>query len=195
MTRKFLIPIISLVAFMVTLVFYQGTAPAAETSKILVQIVNELTSTNPLSTAKDNMVFSKSFAITDGTGINKAESIFRDQRTLTASSNEDLDLSGVLTDSFGATINFTKIKAIMVAAASGNTNDVLVGGAAASQFINWVSDPTDQIVVQPNGIFFLMNPTSGGYGVTGTSADLLRITNSAGGTSVTYDIIIIGETT
>ena len=193
MIKKFLIPIIILFAFIFSLAAWPVTA--SEKANILVQVVNELTSTNPLSTAKDNMVFKKTFAITDGVGINKAESIFRDQRTLTASSNEDLDLSGVLTDSFGAMITFTKIKAIVVSAASTNTNNVLVGGAATNGFINWVSDATDQIIVQPNGIFFLMNPTSAGYGVTPATGDLLRITNSAGGTSVVYDIIIIGETT
>jgi len=195
MTKKILIPITFVFAFLLSLAAWPGLAPATEKANILVQIVNELTSTNPLSTAKDNMVFTKSFAITDGTGVNKAESIFRDRRTLTASSNEELDLNGVLTDSFGATITFTKIKAIVISAASANTNNVLVGGSAINGFINWVSDATDKIVVHPNGIFFLMNPTSGGYGVTPATGDLLKIENSAGGTSVVYDIIIIGETT
>lgn len=195
MKKIILILILFLFAFLPSLVLHLAQAPAAETSKILIQIVNELTSINPLSTAKDNMVFSRTFAITDGVGINKAESIFRDQRTLTASATEDIDLAGVLTDAFGATISFTKVKAIMIYAATANTNNVQVGGAASNGFINWVSSPTDVIEVPPNSLFFLMNPTAAGYAVTAGTGDLLKITNGGGGTSVTYDIIIIGETT
>ena len=72
---------------------------------------------------------------------------------------------------------------------------MLVGGAATNAFINWVGNATDIITVQPNGIFFLMNPTAGGYAVTAATGDILKIANSGAGTSVTYDIIIIGETT
>ena len=195
MTKRFLLPITFLIAFMISLVAWPGPAPAAEKSNILVQIVNELTSINALSTAKDNMVFKRTFAITDGVGINKAESIFRDQRTLAASATEDIDLAGVLTDSFGTIITFTKVKAILVYAATANTNNVQVGGAATNAFINWVTSATDIIEVPPNGIFFLMNPTAAGYAVTAATGDILKITNGGAGTSVTYDIIIIGETT
>ena len=86
------------------------------------------------------------------------------------------------------------MKGIIVFAAVGNTNNVLVGNSGVNGFINWVSDTTDQLVVKPGGIFLLYDPTVGGYGVTAATGDLLKITNSGAGTSVTYDIILIGET-
>ncbi|KKL08722.1 hypothetical protein LCGC14_2572990, partial [marine sediment metagenome] len=104
------------------------------------------------------------------------------------------DLSGVLTDAFGALIAFSKIKTLIVAASANNTNDVVIGGAATFQFINWVGAVTDTIIIQPNGLFLLHNPTAGGYAVTAGTGDLLKIANSAGGTSVVYDVIVIGET-
>ena len=194
MIKKFLLPITFLAVFLVNLVAWPGVTPAAETSKVLLQIVNELTSSSVLSTAKDKLIYAKTWDITDGVGTLKAETICRDQRVLGPSATEDIDLSGVVTDSFGTTITFTKVKTILIYAATGNTNNVQVGGAASNAFINWVSSATDVIEVGPNGIFFLMNPIAAGYAVTDLTGDLLTITNGGGGTSVTYDIIIIGET-
>jgi hypothetical protein len=53
---------------------------------------------------------------------------------------------------------------------------------------------SDGIQVQPGGIFLLVTPSSGGYAVTASTGDLITMTNSAGSTSVTYDVIIAGET-
>lgn len=167
----------------------------SQSSTLQLILNSQFSKVQDLSTAKDVLNFKRIFQIADGIGANKAESIFHDQRTLTASSTEDLDLSGVLLDVFGVAIAFSKIKTMIIAALAGNTNDVLVGGAAATQFVNWVSDATDEIVVQPGGLFVLHNPTAGGYAVGAGASDLLKIANSAGGTSVIYDIILIGETT
>lgn len=132
-------------------------------------------------------------AFSNGTGANQANMVFTDQRTLSASGTEDLDLAGGLTDAFGNTITFTSIKGIFIYAATGNTNDVLVGGAASNQFIEWVSNASDVIVVKPGGFFGLCNPAANGYAVTASTGDLLKVANSSSGTSVTYDIIIVGE--
>ena len=166
----------------------------AQSSKLQVILNSTFSKAQDMSTAKDILNVKKLFQIADGIGANKAESIFHDQRTFTASSTEDLDLSGVLLDAFGVAIAFTKIKTIIVAAVIANTNNVLVGGAASNQFLNWTSDPTDEIVVKPGGVFMLHDPTAGGYAVAAGTGDLLKIANSAGGSSVVYDVIIIGET-
>lgn len=150
------------------------------------------TSALDFSTVSAPLSRTYSTIFTSGTGAGAADRIFADQRTITASGTDDLDLAGSLTDSFGATITFARIKVLFVAAAAGNTNNVLVGGAASAQFINWVSDATDKIVVRPGGEFLLKATDATAYAVTATSGDLLRIANSAGGTSVTYDIVLIG---
>lgn len=132
-----------------------------------------------------------SYTLTNGTAADQANQIWSDTRTLAASSTEDLDLAGGLTNAFGTTLTFTKIKSIIVKAAAGNTNNVLVGGAS-NAFVNWVSDATDKIVVRPGGCFALHTSDSTAYAVTASTGDLLRIGNSSSGTSVTYDIILIG---
>ena len=77
--KRFLIPITFIFALVVSLLAVPPYTPAAEKANILLQLVNELTSTNTLSTAKDNLTYRKTWAITDGTGVNKAETIFRDR--------------------------------------------------------------------------------------------------------------------
>jgi len=105
--------------------------------------------------------------------------IWMDQRTIAASSADDLDLYGGLTNSFGTTINFTSIKGIIIYADSANTNDVLVGGDGSAAFVNWVSASNDVVVVKPGGLFALINPQANGYAVTATTADILQIANSS----------------
>ena len=130
---------------------------------------------------------------TDGEAANQAEVMFRDTRTLAASATEDLDLSGTtLQDAFGIDIAFTSVKVMIVEAAAANTNNVLVGGAAATQWSAWAGDATDVVVVEPGGTFVILSPSAAGYAVGAGTTDLLKVANSSGGTSVDYTITLIG---
>ncbi len=112
---------------------------------------SNLTLTSPvdLGTAKYSVNMDTVHSFTDGEGLNQAEQVFTDQRTLAASANEELDLSGSLTDAFGTTLVFTSIKAMIITCAAANTNDLLVGGAAANAWSTWASDDTDEVIVVP----------------------------------------------
>jgi hypothetical protein len=131
----------------------------------------------------------------DGAIANKANRIWTDRRTLGASATENLDLAGSLVDAFGVTITFARIRAIVVAAADANTNNVLVGGDATSTFLTWVGSEASQVVVRPGGLFALVAPDATAYAVTATTGDLLMLTNSAGTSGVTFDIALIGSAT
>lgn len=140
------------------------------------------------------LAIQKNLVLRNGTGAGNADRMFTDQRTLTASSTEDLDLSGVLTDAFGATLTFARIKLIHIEALSTNVNNVVIGGAATNQFINWVGAATHQVVVRPGGFITLGTGAADatGYAVTAGTGDLLRIGNSGAGSSVAYNIVLIG---
>lgn len=129
--------------------------------------------------------------LTNGTGANQASLVWSDQRTILASANDDIDLAGVLTDAFGATITFARIKTIVIKAADTNVNNVVVGGAS-STFTTWVTGTNPAVLVRPGGLLVLSAPDATAYVVTATSADTFRITNGGAGTSVVYDIILIG---
>jgi hypothetical protein len=130
-------------------------------------------------------------ALADGTGANQADRIFTDTRTLSASATEDLDLAGSLTDAYGATITLARVKAILVKAASGNTNNVNVSRPASNGVPLFLA-ASDGIAVLPGGAFLWVAPNAAGVAVTAGTGDLLTFTNSSSGTSVTYDVVIVG---
>ena len=149
------------------------------------------TKTADFESASSRIAKALSIALTDGTGLGQADRIFKDTRTLTASATEDLDLAGSLTDVYGATVSFARIKALIVLAASGNTNNVNVTRPASNGVPLFLA-AGDGLPVKPGGGFAWFAPDATGIAVTGGTGDLITLTNSAGTTSVTYDVVIIG---
>jgi hypothetical protein len=134
------------------------------------------------------------FVLASGNAANQVSKCFADRRTIAASSNDDIDLTGGgLTDPLNQALNFGTVKAIYVKASAANTNNVVVGGAGTGAFNGPFNAATAKVSLEPGAVFLVAAPAAG-WAVTATSADLLRIANSAGGTSVTYDIIILGST-
>jgi hypothetical protein len=157
--------------------------------KLLLNYVASL----DLSSPTDLLGYSKRISFAPGTGANQASLLWHDQRTLAASATETLDLSGSLLDAFGVAVAFTKVRAILVYAAAANTNDVVVGGAAATQWAAPFGDVTDKVNVKPGGLFLLTAPDANGMAVANGATDSLKIANGSSGTGVTYDILIIGS--
>lgn len=164
----------------------------ALTTRLSLGIVAGFTGPLDLATSVNELNYPKLFQWASGTAANQADRVYHDQRTLTASATENLDLAGSLLDPFNNTITFARIKLLMVYAALGNTNLVQVGGAASNAFINWVANSSDIINVRPGGLLLLAAPDVTGYAVTAGTGDILKMTNSAGSTSVTYDIVLVG---
>lgn len=160
------------------------------TSKLSITVSGQ--QVNPLDLGSVGLPFTDSLVLTlaSGTGANQADRLFTDQRTLAASATEDLDLAGVLTDPFGATITMAKIKAIIIKAAAGNANDVQLTRPASNGVPLFLA-AADGIAVKPGGAFVWCCPGTG-ITVTPATGDLLTVTNSGAGTPVTYDVIIIG---
>lgn len=164
-------------------------------ARLLVDLAATLTSALDLTTVQAPLSFKRQFTLTDGAGANQVNRIWTDERTLAASATEDLDLAATLTDPFGATITFARVKALFVAASASNANNVVVGGAASNGFTTWVSGTTPAVLVRPGGLLALMAPDATGYAVTASTGDLLKVTNSGAGTGVTYQVIVIGSAT
>lgn len=160
------------------------------TTSFLADLDAIYTSALDLSTSTNNLGFTRQVNLASGTGAGQADKIWHDERTLAASTSENLDLVGSLVDAFGATLTFARVRGLVVYASPANTNNVLVGGAAANAFVNWVGDATDVVAVRPGGLLTLFAPDATAYAV-GTG-DQLKIANSGAGTSVTYDIVVIG---
>lgn len=162
-------------------------------ARLAVTAVADWTSALDLSTISVPVNKGWSVLLTNGTAAGQADRIWHDQRTLTASSTEDLDLAGVLTDPTGATITFARVKAIIVQAAAANSNNVVVGAAASNAWATLLNG-TGTVTLRPGAVFAAVAGVADatGWAVTAGTGDLLKIANSAGGTSVVYDVIVIG---
>ncbi|MCP4493413.1 MAG: hypothetical protein GY820_39815 [Gammaproteobacteria bacterium] len=132
------------------------------------------------------------WTVSNGTALNQGDLLWHDQRTLTTSTSEDLDLAGSLTNSFGTVVTFARIKLMAITAAAANGALIQVGGAASNQFINWVANSSDIINVHNNGGFVLWAPDAVGYEVTAGTGDLLKINNTDATNPATYDIYLMG---
>lgn len=135
--------------------------------------------------------------LTDGVLAGQANELYHKQRTLAASATEDLDLAGAaLLDPLGGTVTLARIKGLVVVAAATNTNNVVVGAAATNPWVGLLG-ATHTVTLRPGAVFAafagITDPT--GYVVIAGTGDLLKVANSGGTTSVTYDIIVYGCTT
>jgi hypothetical protein len=164
------------------------------TTRLTLAASASQTSTLDLGTAQALLAKSYTAELASGTAAGQADRIFHDTRTLAASANEDLDLAGVLTDALGGALTFVRIKGLIVSAAAGNTNNVIVGGAASNQFLSWVGAATHTVTVRPGATFALFAGAADavGYAVTAATGDLLRVANSSSGSTVTYDVVVLG---
>lgn len=165
---------------------------AVDTSSVQLTVIESQSSALALltGTAQINKVYQNLLA--SGTGANQADRVYYAQPTIAASGTTTIDLNGSVTDVFGATVSFLRIKAMIIAASSANTNNVIVGNAATNGFITWVGAATHTVTVRPGGFFCLTAPDATAYAVTAATADLLLFTNSGAGTGVTFDVILLG---
>lgn len=162
------------------------------TSNISVNVTGNYSLALDLATKTCNLLKAYSVDLASGTAANQADMIWHDQRTLTASATEDLDLAASLTDLLtGAAITFARVKTLVVIASSGNTNNVQVTRPASNGVPIFIA-AGDGVNVRPNGCLVIHAPDATAYAVTAGTGDLLTFTNSAGSTSVTYDVILIG---
>jgi hypothetical protein len=161
------------------------------TVKINIAAQYPLSPVLKLQSPSGDIAYSIARALADGIGVNQADRLFSDQRTLVASTNEDLDFAGsALTDAFGRVFTIVKIKVLVIVAALANVNNVQIrrGATNGIPIFTAVSSGVD---LGPGGIFMWASP-SAGVVVTPATGDLVNVANSGAGTSVIYDVVAIG---
>jgi hypothetical protein len=164
-----------------------------DVSTLQVQIAGNLTGTAVEGgTPQYPLNVTWSAPLTTGTGASQADKLYTAQITLPASSGQDIDLAGVLSDPFSVALTMVKLKAIAIRANALNTNNVNLTRPAANG-VPWLLAAGDGIAIGPGGIFVAVNPGAAGLGtVTPATGDLIRVDNSGAGSSVTFDIVLIG---
>lgn len=161
-----------------------------QTGEVSIRVTSKVTNSTDLASATANLDKTFSTPLTNGTGLNQANNSWSDRRSLATGANEDLDVSGSLTNALGVTVVFTKIKSITIQALSTNTTNITVTRPAANG-VPFLAAAGDGFVLTPGGCFTLTNPSDAGIAVTAATGDLINIANSAGATG-SYDIVIVG---
>lgn len=157
--------------------------------EVSARIEGVVTGSNDLAAPEQSLNVKEVLTFLTGSGPAQASAVFSDTRTLAASATETLDLNGTLLDAFGQSVAFTSLKAILIKAHATNTNNVVVGDAASNAQTGFLG-ATGTITLEPGDFALLVS--NNGFTVTPTTADLLKVANSAGGTGVTYDVVLIG---
>lgn len=156
-----------------------------------------------LSAPADTINVSKAIALLFGTGANKANQVWHDRRVLAGGANEELDLAGVLTNAYGATVTFANVCAILIINRSDEViadlhvtatdANIDVGGAAANGFLGPFVDATDKINLPAGAVLLVATPTAAGWTVTAGTVDLLKVENKDADDQACYDVVIAGE--
>lgn len=133
------------------------------------------------------------FALTDGTGSEQANNWWMDERTVNATTADNIDLAGSLTNQLG-TVVFTAVKAVIIAIdAPDGIKTLRVGPqGVANAFQGWEGGVAAGNYETVNEAFLKLNRYSG-WAVTAGTGDVLGIYNPGAG-AVTYRIWILGVT-
>jgi len=139
--------------------------------------------TNPTGLLDNlNLDFSRDLA--DGSGIDKVDLQWHDQRTL-VNATEVLSLDGGLTNKWGDTLDFDAIKFIGI---QNRETDVSPLALLEVQFKN------ERYYIGPNGIRWIIEPGPGGIlSIASSASELEGSITIISNASITYDIVLLGS--
>lgn len=161
------------------------------TTKITIDLSATLTRALDLLTGSAPLAAQWVHSLANGTGTTQADLVFSDKRTIAAGANDDLDLSGSLSDAFGQSIALVKVKLLIVANPSTNNGNVTIGNASSNQFVGPFGAAAHTWKIGPGGLLVMSEPSAGGWTVTAGTGDILRV-NNGGSASADVSVIIIG---
>lgn len=123
--------------------------------------------------------------------LDQANTLFADKRTLASGATENLDMTGALTDAFGASILNAEVTMLYFENPRVNTTNITVFGAASNGFNAGLTGTTPKVTLMP-GEWIIM-ASRNGWGVTAGTGDLILVANSAGA-SADYIVVALGRT-
>lgn len=179
-----------LAALILAVAVIAGTAYAALTSKITLNIGTSYTGSAGLGTSTEVLNLDYSITLTSGTGANQANVIYSASRSLVDDANEVLDLyaSGSLKDAFGTALTMETLKILVLYNTSTEASLKIGGGGAAMDIF---ADNSDILTLPPGGKFVYSAPDATGLDIT-TQKDLNLLHGGQGTAALVYKIIAIG---
>lgn len=126
-----------------------------------------------------------------GAGLNQADILWHDRRTLAAVTSEALDLTNSLVDALGQTLTFASVKGLFIQNRATEAGDEILVGGGSEAWASWLGASGDIVRIGPGGVLLVWNPSAAGYAVSDGSADQLRIENPSA-SEISYDILLLG---
>ena len=140
---------------------------------------------NPNVNIPVSPAYSASFS--NGSGALQGDSVFQNVMTLVAGTL-NVDLNASLVDSYGTSVTFVRIKAIMFK--NTGTNNIVVG-AGTTPWATLLS-ATGTLTMPPGAAFAFFTPDATGWAVTPATGDVLKF---AGTGTDTFELTILGAKT
>ena len=155
------------------------------TVKISASIIATYSAARGLVSGAGALNQSLALALADGTAAGQADGLFSDDLDLAAGDTMTYFLSGGLVDLYGASLDFSGIKIILVQADLTNTANLVVG---AGSWLGPFGDPSSSVEIKPGGSFLMFCEDATGWAVD-PNADELPITCAA---AATGSIVLVG---
>ncbi len=158
-----------------------------------VNVEKAVTSLNPTTSQQG---YQTALAMnTIGAGAGAFDQAYTAVRTLVGAASEDLDLYGGLTNVFGETINFVRIKAISIELlATTAASSITVGAAASHAWLGPLGGTTPTITIRNGGFYATGCTDATGFPVANGTTDVLKINNDDAAITATYRITLVGST-
>lgn len=157
---------------------------------VTLGVTGAYTGNASIGAVSDSLNLKETLAYVTGAGAGAADTLYTESLNIAASSNVTRDLTS-LTDPLGNAVDFARVKAIVVIAASGNTNNIVVGAAASNAFAGPLGAGNQSFSVPPGGIAAFARDDAAGW-VTSSTSKVIEIANSGAGSAVTGSLIVIG---
>ena len=156
------------------------------TATNVIRLSAQLTGPGDLGVDTSALDMTYPMRLTNGTGADEADLLFKDTRQLAGGAIDDIDLTTV-EDAFGTPLAAVEVVTVFLRSLDTNTTNLTIGGSTADY--SGIPDQT----ITPGGIVFYHNAGTAGLGsvVDGTS-DIIRIVNGSGA-QASYEIVIIAR--
>lgn len=126
-----------------------------------------------------------SFTYTDGSGALGANLLYQATRTFSGST-DNVDLAGVLTDSYGSTVTLVRVKAILIV--NNSTTNTVTVGAGTNPWLTLLNS-TGTVTLPAGAWFAAATGDATGWAVTAGTGDILKLAGTSG---QTYNLIVVG---
>jgi len=147
--------------------------------------------TNPTGLV-DNLNLDFSRELADGSGLDRADLQWHDQRQL-INATEVLALDGALTNKWGDSLDFDAIKGIFIQNRE-QGSEPAGGDDETSYRILEVHFKNESYYIGPNGIRWILEPGPGGIlSIASSGSEIEGSITISSNADVTYDIVLIGS--